>query len=106
MTLEKFDSGMHYILVEENTVKPFLERGAKRAICTIENVDFHCAFMQKKESGYFINIGSKICKQLNLKMGDEVKLLGKTHRHISLKCPKNLQKFCTKTPTLLSFLKA
>jgi Bacteriocin-protection, YdeI or OmpD-Associated/Domain of unknown function (DUF1905) len=72
MKLDKFDSGMHYIIVEENTVKSFLEKGAKRAICTIENVDFHCAFMQKKESGYFINIGSKICKQLNLKMGDEV----------------------------------
>jgi hypothetical protein len=72
MKLDKFDSGMHYIIVEENTVKPFLEKGAKRAICTIETVDFHCAFMPKKEGSFFINIGSKICKQLNLKMGDEV----------------------------------
>jgi hypothetical protein len=72
MILGKFDSGMHYIIVEENTVKHFLEKGAKRAICTIENVDFHCAFMPKKEGSFFINIGLKICKQLNLKMGDEV----------------------------------
>jgi Bacteriocin-protection, YdeI or OmpD-Associated/Domain of unknown function (DUF1905) len=72
MKLDKFDSGMHYIIVEENVVKLFLEKGAKRAICTIEKVDFHCAFMPKKEGGYFINIGSKICKQLNLKMGDAV----------------------------------
>ena len=72
MKLDKFDSGMHYVFIEENIVKPFLEKGAKRAICTIENVDFHCAFMPKKEGSFFINIGSKICKQLNLKMGDEV----------------------------------
>lgn len=72
MKLDKFDSGMHYVFIEENIVKPFLEKGTKRAICTIENVDFHCAFMPKKEGSFFVNIGSKICKQLNLKMGDEV----------------------------------
>jgi Bacteriocin-protection, YdeI or OmpD-Associated/Domain of unknown function (DUF1905) len=72
MILDKFDSGMHYIIIEESIVKSFLEKGAKRVICTIENVDFHCAFMPKKEGSFFINIGSKICKQLNLKMGDEV----------------------------------
>jgi hypothetical protein len=68
--LEKFDNGMHYIFVEENVVNTFINQGSKRAICTIKNHDFHCAFMPKREGGYFINIGSKICKELNLKLGD------------------------------------
>jgi hypothetical protein len=68
--LEKFSSGMHYIFINENTVNQFLSKGSKRAICTINNHEFHCAFMPKKEGGYFINIGSKICKELNLKLGD------------------------------------
>jgi hypothetical protein len=72
MILEKFDSGMHYVFVDENIVKAFAEKGKKRAVCTIKNVDFHCAFMPKKEGGFFINIGSKICNELNLKLGDTV----------------------------------
>jgi hypothetical protein len=73
MRLEKFDSGMHYVLISEAYVPNFISNGTKRAICTINNsVDFHCAFMPKKEGGFFINIGSKICHQLNLKVGDEV----------------------------------
>jgi Bacteriocin-protection, YdeI or OmpD-Associated/Domain of unknown function (DUF1905) len=73
MRLEKFDSGMHYVLIPMDFVPNFIANGAKRATCTINhNVDFHCAFMPKKEGGFFINIGSKICKELNLKVGDEV----------------------------------
>lgn len=74
MRLEKFDSGMHYVLVPEALIRPFLEKVQKRAIATIQNEDFHCAFMAKKEGGYFINIGSKICKALNLKLGDEIEI--------------------------------
>jgi Bacteriocin-protection, YdeI or OmpD-Associated/Domain of unknown function (DUF1905) len=74
MRLEKFDSGMHYVIVPETLIQSFLEKGMKRAIGIIENEAFHCAFMPKKEGGYFINIGSKICKTLNLKLGDEISL--------------------------------
>jgi ABC-type lipoprotein release transport system permease subunit len=74
MTIQKFDSGMHYVLIPDDVLQPFLEKGVKRAIATIQNHDFHCAFMAKKEGGYFINIGSKICKALNLKLGDEIEV--------------------------------
>jgi hypothetical protein len=72
MRLEKFDSGMHYVIVPNAFIQPFLEKGVKRVVGIIQNETFHCAFMPKKEGGYFINIGSKICKALNLKLGDEV----------------------------------
>jgi hypothetical protein len=73
MRLEKFDSGMHYVLIAKAFVPDFIANGARRAICTVnQSLDCHCAFMPKKEGGFFINIGSKICQQLNLKEGDEV----------------------------------
>jgi hypothetical protein len=75
--LEKFNSGMHYIFVDENVVKTFMGKGMKRAICTIQNVDFHVAFMPKKEGGFFINIGSKICNALSLKAGDAIEAVFK-----------------------------
>ena len=70
--IEKFDSGMHYAMVDKEIVNSFLTKGTKRALCSIENTTFHCAFMPKKEGGYFINIGAKICNQLNLQLGDVI----------------------------------
>jgi Bacteriocin-protection, YdeI or OmpD-Associated/Domain of unknown function (DUF1905) len=70
----KFDSGMHFTMVEDSIVQLYAEKKSKRAICIIENTRFHCAFMPKKEGGYFINLGSKICKELNLKVGSQVAL--------------------------------
>ena len=72
--IEKFSSGMHYVMIDEEIAKSFLTKGTKRALCLIENATFHCAFMPKKEGGYFINLGTTICKQLKLKEGDEVAL--------------------------------
>jgi Bacteriocin-protection, YdeI or OmpD-Associated/Domain of unknown function (DUF1905) len=73
MKLEKFDSGTHYVLISTDLVTPFTEKGIKRVLCCLnKSLDFHCAFMPKKEGGYFINIGSTICKKLNLKVGDEI----------------------------------
>jgi Bacteriocin-protection, YdeI or OmpD-Associated/Domain of unknown function (DUF1905) len=73
MKLEKFDSGMHFVLIPTDLVIPFIENGIKRVICRLnDSVDFHCALMPKKEGGYFINIGSTICKKQNLKLGDEI----------------------------------
>jgi hypothetical protein len=78
MKLEKFDSGMHFVLISTDLVTPFTEKGIKRVICRLnESLDFHCAFMPKKEGGYFINIGSTICKKLDLKIGDELSLIFK-----------------------------
>jgi hypothetical protein len=72
--IEKFSNGMHYVMVDENIVKSFIIKGSKRAICSIDSENFHCAFMPKKEGGYFINLGSVICKKLNLKEGDSLTL--------------------------------
>lgn len=71
--LEKFDSGMHYIMVDQKTIATIIQNTNTRAICTLNNsVEFHCAIMPKKEGGYFINIGSSICKKLKLQQGDTV----------------------------------
>jgi len=71
--LEKFDSGMHYIMLDKQTVDAFSKNGNKRILCTInDQVEFHCAIMPKKEGGHFINIGSTICKKLKIKEGSKV----------------------------------
>ncbi len=70
--IQKFDSGMHYIMIDDNLVELYKSKGSKRAICTLNSERFHCAFMPKKEGGYFINLGSGICKKLNLKVGDSI----------------------------------
>jgi ABC-type lipoprotein release transport system permease subunit len=75
MTLEKFSSGMHYIMINDDLTTPFLSKNIKRVVCKInDSLDFHCAFMPKKEGGFYINIGSSICNKLNLKLGDSVTL--------------------------------
>lgn len=61
---------MHYIMLDEKTVKPLTKNGNKRVIAMLNNeVELHCALMPKKEGGYFINIGSTTCKKLKLKEG-------------------------------------
>jgi len=71
--LQRFDSGMHYILLNESDISALINQSNNRVICTLnEKVHFHCAILPKKEGGYFINIGSTICKQLKLKTGSLV----------------------------------
>jgi hypothetical protein len=71
--LQKFSSGMHYILLDKKTVATITKEGNKRAVCKLNRtLEFHCAIMPKKEGGYFINIGSTICKKLKLKEGVKV----------------------------------
>ncbi len=67
--LEKFESGMHYFMLDTDTTSKFLKNGNKRLKCNIDNLEFHCAIMPKKEGGHFINIGAAICKKLNLSVG-------------------------------------
>ncbi|MDP2037449.1 MAG: YdeI/OmpD-associated family protein [Ignavibacteria bacterium] len=71
--LEKFDSGMHYIMLDKKTVATLTKDNNKRAICKLNNqLEFHCAIMPKKEGGHFINIGSTICKKLKIKEGSKI----------------------------------
>jgi len=72
-TLEQFSSGMHYILIDNKVANRLLINDNKRAICKLnDEIEFHCALMKKKEGGYFINIGSAICKKLKIKKGSLV----------------------------------
>jgi Bacteriocin-protection, YdeI or OmpD-Associated/Domain of unknown function (DUF1905) len=71
--LEKFDSGMHYIMLDKKSIATLTKGNNKRAICKLNNeVEFHCALMPKKEGGYFINVGQTICKKLKIKEGSKV----------------------------------
>lgn len=69
-TVERFEGGMHYIVLDEATILPFTANGNKRIICKFNNsVSFHCAILFKKDIGYYIHFGMAICKQLGLKKG-------------------------------------
>lgn len=71
--VEKFDSGMHFIRVDETTAAAVAKNGNNRALCTLNGrVSFHCALMRKREGGYFVNIGAKYCKQLGVTEGSRV----------------------------------
>ena len=72
-TIEKFASGMHYILLNAKTAASLTRHNNKRVICTLnKQVQFHCAIMPKKEGGSYINIGKAICTKLKLKVGSIV----------------------------------
>jgi hypothetical protein len=72
--LNRFDSGMHYILLDKMTTRLLTAHDNKRAICCINHeVEFHCAVMPKKEGGHFVNVGSAICKKLKIKEGSTIR---------------------------------
>lgn len=67
---------MHYIIVNNSLVNTFKSKGETRALCKVNNqLKFHCAFMPKKEGGYYVNIGTRICKKLNLKEGNMLRAI-------------------------------
>ena len=71
--LEKFDSGIHFIMLDKETVLTLTQNTNKRVICKLnDEAEFHCAIMSKKEGGHFINIGLTICKKLKIKEGSKV----------------------------------
>jgi Bacteriocin-protection, YdeI or OmpD-Associated/Domain of unknown function (DUF1905) len=87
--IEKFSNGMHFVIVDEKVVDSFITKGTKRALCIIENTTFHVAFMPKKEGGYFVNLGSLICKKLNLKEGDEITIsFAEDHSELQFEMPE------------------
>jgi uncharacterized protein YdeI (YjbR/CyaY-like superfamily) len=71
--LEKFDSGMHFIMLNNDIVNALTKENNKRVKCKMNNeVEFHCAIMPKKEGGHFINVGLAICKKLKINVGSKV----------------------------------
>ena len=66
--LGKSDSGMHYIMLDQETLDKFSKSGNKRVLCKLnDQIEFHCAIISKKEGGSFIYVGSKIRKELMIK---------------------------------------
>lgn len=73
-SLQKFDTGMHYIILTEEIVKPLTKGNNKRVICRLNNeIDIHCAIMSSKEVGHYINIGKAVCKKLRIQQGSKLK---------------------------------
>jgi alpha-L-arabinofuranosidase len=71
--LQKFDNGMHYIIISPQIVTEITQNSNNRVICNLnDKINFHCAILPKKEGGHFINIGTNICKKLKLTTGDVV----------------------------------
>jgi uncharacterized protein YdeI (YjbR/CyaY-like superfamily) len=71
--IEKFDSGMHFLMLDKKTVLELTKNNNKRAICKLnDQIEFHCAIMPKREGGHYINIGLTVCKKLKIKEGSKV----------------------------------
>jgi len=73
-TIQKFGAGsMHYIELTDADVKRLTVAGNKRVVCRINNkLDLHAAIMKTKEGMYYIMIGSKYLKQMNLSVNNNV----------------------------------
>jgi hypothetical protein len=72
-TLEKANNGMFCILLDKATISKLTENGNKRAIGTLNNIHkFHCAIMLTKEGSAYVYISHKICKKMNLTIGNKV----------------------------------
>ncbi len=68
--LEKFEGGMHYIMIDSKTVTSLTQNGNKRIICRLnDQIEFHCAILSRKGLGHFVYVGSSICRKLKLKPG-------------------------------------
>lgn len=64
--IQKIPSGIFYFMVPEQAVGQFSQ---KRVCCQIQGEKFHCAFMPKKEGGYFIHVGGAFAKKMGLTEG-------------------------------------
>ncbi len=62
--------GMLAVNLDDTLVKPFIKSGTNRVIATINNTNaIHCALRKNKEGEFYITIGAKMCKELNIKNG-------------------------------------
>ena len=76
--IQKFDSGMHYFMVDDEVIKGFKKKDIKRVLCQLNGkTEFHCALMPKKGEGTFVNLGKKIIDPLGLSEGDYIDVIFK-----------------------------
>jgi hypothetical protein len=98
--LERFDNGMHYILLDKKTSSALSKYKSKRVICELNNeLSFHCAIMPKKEGGYYINIGAAICKKLKIGKGSRVTAtFSEDHSTYQFEFPEEFQEVLQSDP--------
>jgi len=74
-TIAKMGKGyMHYIEMPPALVKKLTAGGNKRVLCTLNGtLTLHAALMKTKEGMYYVMIGSKYLRQLQLSAGKMVK---------------------------------
>ena len=73
-TIQKMGKGyMHYIEVPPLLVKKLTAGGNKRVLCTLNDIlTLHAALLKTKEGMYYVMIGSKYLRQLQLTSGKQV----------------------------------
>ncbi len=72
--VEKFSGGMHFIGISTSIADAFLKAGHKRLIVTIASQSFHAALLSRKDTGYYVQFGATVMKQLALKKGKAIAL--------------------------------
>jgi Bacteriocin-protection, YdeI or OmpD-Associated/Domain of unknown function (DUF1905) len=74
-TIYKMGKGyMHYLELPPAQVKKLTAGGNKRIVCTLAGtIRLHAAVMKTKEGMYYVMIGSKYLRQLQLSVGNQVK---------------------------------
>ena len=74
-TVQRFDSGMHYLAVPATTAASFLNSGIKRILCRINRQhELHAAIQRTRENEYYIMMGLATLKKFQLKTGTSVSI--------------------------------
>lgn len=72
-TIKRFDTGMHYVQILNDSALELVNSGHKRVIADInKSIKLHCSIMRSNKVGYFIYLGSKVLAELKLKESDIV----------------------------------
>jgi len=75
LQVQKFITGMHYVVLEEQDIALFITKKQRRVKVTVQgSVTFHAAILPHKQIGHFIFISSKTLKKLGLNEGDRVEI--------------------------------
>jgi antitoxin component of MazEF toxin-antitoxin module len=72
--ISRWAGNAHCIFVPAKIAEKFEGKPYPRALCTIKDHSFHCAFVKSKEQGYYVYLGKKLINDLKLRVGDEVNI--------------------------------
>ncbi len=101
-TLSRFDSKLwgHHISVPDDVSQHFLDKDAKRFVCTFnDTVSFQCALMPKGNGSYFINVNKEVRTKLHLRVGMEVAVeLKKDESKYGLPMPEEFEELLYQDP--------